>query len=157
MSSLFVVVLLFAIFYLIAKWYKNHNKGIMDKYVNNKNNDYIFIEQDNSKAIGINERNKIVNIYTIDDNDNVKELSFNVNKINKVEVIEDNDAEQKCKYVRLNIYIDDKSDFSLFQIIFLAPTWTLDGHDGFQKSSDKYLKARQQANKFITIINSLKS
>lgn len=156
MSFLVIVSIIFFVGYVAANWYKNDNKNIMEDYLKNKNNDYIFIEHDNSKAIGIEEKNRIINLYSINDDDSVKEVSYGIDQVNDVDVKEDDDSDQKCKYIRLNIYINDKSDNSLSQIIFLAPTWTMDGHDGYQHSSDKYLQARQQANKFKVIINSMR-
>lgn len=156
MKTLIIVLSILLIFYLIAKWYKNHNKDILNKYLSNKIYDYLFIEEDNSKAVSVNKNNKTITLYSLNDNDTIIEKSFDIDKINNIEMTEDVDSDQNCKFVRLNIYINDIDDCSLFQIIFLAPTWTLDGYDGYQKNSDKYLIAKQQANKFITIINSLK-
>lgn len=155
MSALAIVGIIFAIGYLCTQWYKSYNKDIMNSYLAGKKHDFLFVENDNSKAVGIDKYHRTLYIYTINKDDTVNEVSFAIEKIKKIELIEDTDADQKCKYVRVNIYIDTMSDDSLCQIIFLSPTWTLDGHDGYQHSSDKYLKAKREANKLVTIIESI--
>ena len=139
----------------IYKLYCKTNKDKLDKLLPTDIMD-IFYQCDFEKAINIDNIYKRLNIFRLNKNDKLETSEIRINEINNVEIVEDNNNEGDCKYIRLCISTN-LIEYPHIELIFLKPMY-LSGNGSFCKDSEVYQNALVNATKCKKLIeNSIHS
>lgn len=128
----------------IYKWHCNINKDKLIEQIPKYLED-IFFQCDYEKALAIDISTKSIKIFKLNDDDKVDQEEIDFKFISSVDIIEDNNVNGDCKYIRLKI-ITNSIDHPYAEIIFLKPMY-LSGDGYFCKDSDMYQAALVEANR----------
>lgn len=134
----------------IYKWHCNTSK---DKLISQipKNLGDIFYQCDYEKALAIDPYTKSIKIFKLNDDDKVEQEQINFEFITSVDIIEDNNVNGDCKYIRFKI-MTNSIDHPYAEIIFLKPMY-LSGDGYFCKDSSMYQSALLEANRCKKVID----